>query len=85
MKDEKVIGEEQLLPESSGKGFQRTLARKRMSAGALFLDAAGRVLLVEPVYKRNWEIPGGVVELNESPRAACVREAGEELGLIRSC
>jgi len=56
-----------------------------MLAGALFLDAVGRVLLVEPVYKRNWEIPGGVVELNESPRAACVREVWEELGVRRPC
>jgi len=54
-----------------------------MSAGALFLDEAGRVLLVEPVYKRNWEIPGGVVELNESPRVACEREVWEELGVRR--
>lgn len=54
-----------------------------MSAGALFLDGTGRILLVQPVYKRNWEIPGGVVELHESPRAACVREVREELGLAR--
>jgi len=41
--------------------------------------------LVEPVYKRNWEIPGGVVELNESPRAARAREVMEELGVRRPC
>jgi ADP-ribose pyrophosphatase YjhB (NUDIX family) len=54
-----------------------------MSAGALFFDEAGRLLIVEPVYKPNWEIPGGVVELNESPRQGCMREVKEEVGLER--
>ncbi|WP_433521423.1 NUDIX domain-containing protein [Nocardia pseudovaccinii] len=57
------------------------LPRKRMEAGALFVDELDRVLLVEPTYKDYWELPGGVVEANESPRAAAVREVGEELGL----
>jgi 8-oxo-dGTP diphosphatase len=52
-----------------------------VAAGALFLDDAGRVLLVEPTYKPSWEIPGGMVEAGEAPRAACVRELREELGL----
>ena len=44
-------------------------------------DPSGQVLLVEPVYKTDWEIPGGAVEADESPRAATIRELGEELGL----
>jgi ADP-ribose pyrophosphatase YjhB (NUDIX family) len=54
-----------------------------MAAGALFRDEAGRVLLVEPTYKPNWEIPGGAVEQEESPPAACHRELVEEIGLDR--
>jgi len=57
------------------------LPRKRMAAGVLFTDQDGRVLLVEPTYKDEWEIPGGGVELDESPRAAAAREVREELGL----
>jgi 8-oxo-dGTP diphosphatase len=38
-------------------------------------------LMVEPVYKDEWEIPGGVVEDGEDPRHACQRECLEELGL----
>ncbi|MQA05876.1 MAG: NUDIX domain-containing protein [Streptosporangiales bacterium] len=54
-----------------------------MAAGALFVDSRDRVLLVEPVYKDVWDIPGGVVEPEESPRAGCRREVREELGLDR--
>lgn len=65
------------------KAYQRRLPKKRLSAGCLFFDDAGRLLIVNPTYKDGWEIPGGVVEANESPRAACAREVGEELGLDR--
>lgn len=53
----------------------------RSAAGALFLDAAGRVLIVEPTYKEYWEIPGGMLEAGETPSQACAREIKEELGL----
>ena len=51
------------------------------AAGALFRNEIGDVLLVEPIYKPTWEIPGGIVEAGESPAAACRREVAEELGL----
>lgn len=54
-----------------------------MAAGALFRDSAGRVLLVDPVYRDTWDLPGGTVEAEESPHAACRREVAEELGLDR--
>ena len=58
-----------------------TFATPRVAAGVLFRDAAGRVLLVKPSYKDGWEIPGGYVEKDESPRAAALREVQEELGV----
>ena len=60
-----------------------SLPRKRMGAGVLFRRPGDddRVLLVEPTYKPDWEIPGGVVEADESPRAAAAREVAEEVGL----
>ena len=63
------------------KTYQQTLPRKRISAGCLLFDEEGRLLVVEPTYKSTWEIPGGVVEANESPRTAVIREMQEELGL----
>lgn len=56
-------------------------ARKRVSADALIRDEAGRVLLVDPGYKPDWDTPGGMVEENEAPDAAARRELREELGL----
>lgn len=62
--------------------FLRSLPRKRMAAGALIRDEQGKVLMVKPVYKGGWSIPGGVVEADEAPKTACIREIHEELGLV---
>ncbi|MFD7153888.1 NUDIX domain-containing protein [Kribbella sp. NPDC059898] len=64
-------------------GYAAGLPRKRVAAGVLFRSADGRVLLVEPSYKPNWELPGGVVEADEAPWDGAVRELGEELGTDR--
>lgn len=56
-------------------------ARPRVSSGAIFFDDDGRVLLVDPVYKDFWNLPGGGVDAGETPRAACVRRVREELSL----
>jgi 8-oxo-dGTP diphosphatase len=63
--------------------YTATLARKRMAASVLFFDEAGRVLLVEPTYKPYWELPGGAVDVDESPYAAAAREIREELRVSR--
>ncbi|GAA2454151.1 NUDIX hydrolase [Streptomyces macrosporus] len=41
---------------------------------------AGRVLLVFDRFRRRWELPGGLIEAGETPRAAAVRELLEESG-----
>ncbi|QSB06647.1 NUDIX domain-containing protein [Natronoglycomyces albus] len=62
--------------------YLKGIPRKRSASLAMFTDGVGRVLLVEPTYKDVWEVPGGAVELNESPRDAAAREVKEELGLV---
>lgn len=64
--------------------YRNSRPAKRMGAGALLRDSAGGVLLVQPSYKPGWEVPGGSVEFDESPRAACERELQEELGVSLS-
>jgi ADP-ribose pyrophosphatase YjhB (NUDIX family) len=59
-----------------------SIPKKRTAAAVLFTDGQNRVLLVEPTYKDVWEMPGGAVEVNESPRDAASREVKEELGLV---
>ncbi len=69
------------VPPMDPVAWRESLPGKRMGAGALIRDPAGRVLVVEPTYKESWEVPGGIVEADESPRQACAREIHEELGL----
>ncbi|GAA1342990.1 NUDIX domain-containing protein [Saccharothrix algeriensis] len=63
--------------------YAASLNRKRAAAGALFRDDASRVLLVEPTYKPEWEIPGGSVDADEPPWRTAAREVAEEIGLDR--
>jgi 8-oxo-dGTP diphosphatase len=59
----------------------RTQPRKRVAADVLFRDETGRILLVDPTYKPDWDLPGGMAEANEPPLDAAIREVREELGL----
>lgn len=57
------------------------LPTKRVISQGLLRDRDGRVLLCELTYKREWDLPGGVVDPWESPATALARELREELGL----
>ena len=61
--------------------YLRSLPRAYRASAALILDGEGRILMVQPTYKRHAEPPGGVVEAGETPAQACVRECREELGV----
>lgn len=61
--------------------FTTRLATKRMAADCLFHDGEGRILVLEPTYKPTWDMPGGGVEVDESPRETARREVIEEIGL----
>lgn len=56
------------------------LPKKRVIAHVVVRDTGGRVLLCQVSYKRDLELPGGVVEPDEDPATGALREMEEELG-----
>ncbi|MFA6252238.1 MAG: NUDIX hydrolase [Candidatus Paceibacterota bacterium] len=61
--------------------YYKNLPKKRMGVGTLILNERGEILVVKPSYKDHWSITGGVIDENESPKDACIREAKEEIGI----
>lgn len=57
------------------------LPRKRVIAHVLFRNPQGQVLYCKTTFKKDWELPGGVVEPNEAPARGASREVLEELGV----
>jgi 8-oxo-dGTP pyrophosphatase MutT (NUDIX family) len=56
------------------------LPKKRVIAHVVVRDTLGRVLLCQVSYKKDLELPGGVVEPDEDPATGAAREMEEELG-----
>jgi 8-oxo-dGTP pyrophosphatase MutT (NUDIX family) len=75
-------------PANSREGFiallNAGLPTKRIIAQGLLRDTDGRTLLCRLTYKPEWDLPGGVVEVGESPADGLVRELQEELGITVS-
>jgi 8-oxo-dGTP pyrophosphatase MutT (NUDIX family) len=73
------------IPVEDPKGFRSLLnsflPRKRAISQLLVRSTDDRVLLCQLTYKRDYDLPGGVVEVGESPQLAVEREVEEELGL----
>ena len=57
------------------------LPLKRAIAQGVLRNERGDILLCELSYKAEWDLPGGVVDPDESPASCLVREIEEELGL----
>jgi RimJ/RimL family protein N-acetyltransferase/8-oxo-dGTP pyrophosphatase MutT (NUDIX family) len=72
-------------PVTAPDGFRSLLnsflPRKRAISQLLVRDPDDRVLLCRLTYKQDWDLPGGVVEVGESPRVGVSREVDEELSL----
>ena len=57
------------------------LPKKRVIAHVIVRDTSGRVLLCHVSYKKDLELPGGVVEPDEDPATGASREMREEIGV----
>ena len=67
-------------------GARRFIVRRvapAWTAGAVAIIERddGRWLMVKPVYREGWSLPGGLIDRGEAPADAAVREFQEELGL----
>ena len=76
-----MVFEEEINVTQAQKEYYESLPRKRMGSGVIVRNSKGEMLVLKTTYKDHWEIPGGVVEQNESPKQAAEREAFEEVGL----
>lgn len=53
-----------------------------LPASLIVVTLTGWVLMVFDRWRRQWELPGGILEPGESPRQAAVRELAEETGIL---
>lgn len=67
--------------EEHDKWFQG-LARRVASAGLLLENEKGELLIVKASYKDYWTLPGGIIDGDETPLQAAIREVAEEVGLV---
>lgn len=71
-------------PDSAG-GYtymlDSVMPLKRLISHVVMTDPAGRILLCRTTFKKEWELPGGIVEPGESPVLAAKREVAEEIGI----
>ena len=52
-----------------------------MAGTAAIIDDDGKILLMRRSDNRLWNMPGGILEVGETPAAGVVREALEETGV----
>lgn len=59
----------------------KTLDRRVSSACIILENEMDEVLIVKANYKEHWTFPGGIVDADETPKQAAIRETYEEVGL----
>jgi 8-oxo-dGTP diphosphatase len=73
-------------PTSPGaKAGAKLPVRNQVSAGGVVFREGGKtidVVLISVGNQNRWQLPKGLVEKNEEPATAAVREAGEEAGVL---
>jgi 8-oxo-dGTP pyrophosphatase MutT (NUDIX family) len=67
--------------QARSAAFFSTLPYKVVAASVVCRDESGQLLIVHDSFKGHWTLPGGVVDADEDPRRAAIREAWEEAGV----
>jgi len=68
--------------EEQDRQWRAEQPKKMIGVKVVVKSSDGKVLVVKPTYKPTWQLPGGVVEAGESPKAAAKRELQEETGIL---
>jgi 8-oxo-dGTP pyrophosphatase MutT (NUDIX family) len=61
--------------------YAKLLPKKQVGTAVLFFNSNGDLLIVKPDYRKEWLVPGGASDENESPLHCALRETEEEIGL----
>jgi len=70
------------LPASVRRFIVRRVAPTWTAGAVAIIERSdGRWLMVKPVYRQGWSLPGGLIDRGEAAADAAVREFWEELGL----
>ena len=72
-----------IFSEDDNNKWSKTLPGK-MTSACLIIVHQNQVLMVKASYKDHWTFPSGIVDNNESPLDAAIRETKEETNLIIS-
>lgn len=65
----------------SDRKYYNNLPKKHIGAGVLVFNKNHQLLILKPNYKEGWSIPGGGVDIDETPIVAAIRETKEEINL----
>ena len=69
------------LPKPLRRLVTRAVSPNWTAGAVALIEWDGRWLMVDPVYREGWTLPGGLIDRGETPAAAIKRELVEELGI----
>ena len=69
------------LPKPLRRLITRAVSPSWIAGAVVLIEWDGRWLMVDPVYREGWTLPGGLIDRGETPAEAIKRELVEELGI----
>ncbi len=69
------------LPKPLRRLVTRAVSPNWTAGVVALIEWDGRWLMVDPVYREGWTLPGGLIDRGETPAKAIKRELVEELGI----